>query len=268
MGDRPHESTEAQSTDSGPRRGRALRIAGVSSLVLVVLAGGAAVLWLSTRASEPTRAAASGQRPSVRPPVRLDTLPRPRSADRPRRTRRSPAPAEESDGGGSASRGDDDRASEAAAARAAKRREIAALASEDAELEAALSGDRGPGLGTGEVVSPAPGEVIGRFGRLLGSRHAGIDIDVPTGTPVNAADSGRVAISGVMGGYGKLVCIQHTGTLSTCYAHNSRLRVEEGDSVDFGEVIATSGCSGRCYEPHLHFEVRDRGEAVNPKDYL
>ena len=268
MGDRPHESTEVKSTDSGPGRGRALRIAGVSSLVLLVLAGGAAVLWLSTRASEPTRTAASGKRPSVRAPVRLDTLPRPRSAERPRRTRRSPAPAKEREDDGSTGGGDGDRASDAAAAKAEKRQEIAALASEDAELEAALSGDRGPGSGSGEVVSPAPGEVIARFGRLLGSRHAGLDIDVPAGTPVNAADSGRVAISGVMGGYGKLVCIQHTGTLSTCYAHLSRLRVEEGDSVDFGEVIATSGCSGRCYEPHLHFEVRDRGEAVDPEDYL
>ena len=250
---------------------RGLRIGAVSGLVLIVLFGGATALWLSTRASEPDRAA-STPRGALNPPIRLDTLPRPQARERPRRqdgtAKGERTEARRPRAERAAGSGDDDRASRAAAAKAEKRREIAALASEDAELEAALSGDRGPGSGTGEVVSPAPGRVIARFGRILGTRHAGIDIDVPAGTPVNAADSGEVVISGQMGGYGKLVCIQHTGTLSTCYAHNSRLRVDEGDSVDFGEVIATSGCTGRCYEPHLHFEVRDRGEAVDPKDYL
>jgi Membrane proteins related to metalloendopeptidases len=59
-------------------------------------------------------------------------------------------------------------------------------------------------------------------------------------------------MSGVVGGHGKNVCIQHTGTLSTCYAHNSRLRVREGESVDSGDVISRSGCTGRCYGDHLH----------------
>ena len=107
--------------------------------------------------------------------------------------------------------------------------------------------------------------VTARFGRGLGRLHAGIDIGVPTGTPVHAADSGRVVMSGVVGGHGKNVCIQHTGTLSTCYAHNSRLRVREGESVDSGDVISESGCTGRCYGDHLHSEVRDRGRAVNPR---
>ncbi len=75
-------------------------------------------------------------------------------------------------------------------------------------------------------------------------------------------------MSGVVGGHGKNVCIQHTGTLSTCYAHNSRLRVREGESVDSGDVISESGCTGRCYGDHLHSEVRDRGRAVNPREYL
>ncbi|CAA9481197.1 MAG: hypothetical protein AVDCRST_MAG17-176 [uncultured Solirubrobacterales bacterium] len=250
---------------------RGLRIGAVSGLVLIVLLGGATALWLSTRASEPDRAA-STRSGALNPPVRLDALPRPQAREQPRRQngsgREERTEARRPQTERATGSADGDRASRAAAAKAEKRREIAALAAEDAELEAALSGDRGPGSGTGEVVSPALGEVIARFGRVLGSRHAGIDIDVPTGTPVNAADSGRVALSGKFGGYGNLVCIQHTGTLSTCYAHLSRLRVDEGDSVDFGEVIAVSGCTGRCYEPHLHFEVRDRGEAVDPKDYL
>lgn len=271
MGDPARTKAAWKRIRLGPVGARGLRIGAVSSLVLIVLLGGATALWLSTRASEPERAASTGSG-ALNPPIRLDTLPRPQSPERARGKNGSPkgkrTEARRPQAEGAAGSGDGDRASDAAAAKAEKRREIAALASEDAELEAALSGDRGSGSGTGEIVSPAPGRVIARFGRILGSRHAGMDIDVPTGTPVNAADSGRVAISGDMGGYGKLVCIQHTGTLSTCYAHNSRLRVDEGDSVDFGEVIATSGCTGRCYEPHLHFEVRDRGKAVDPKDYL
>jgi len=250
-----------------PTAARRIRIATVSSLVLVVLLGGIGALWLSTRNSEPNRAA-SANRPVLNPPIRLDTLPleRPRSAEgagggQSERERRGQTAGSRREGRG-------DGAGEASRAKAEKRREIAALAREDDLLEAALAGDQGPGTGTGEVVSPAPGRVIARFGRILGSRHAGIDIDVPAGTPVQAANAGRVAISEVFGGYGKLVCIQHTGTLSTCYAHNSRLRVQEGESVDSGDIIARSGCSGRCYDDHLHFEVRDRGKAVNPKGYL
>lgn len=254
------------------RPGRAaagrLRVAAVSSLVLVVLLGGAGALWLSTRTSEPSRAA-SANRPVLNPPIRLDTLPlKPRGDGGSSGARRR----DDADGARSGSENEGESESQgpsrASRARAEKRREIAALAREDDLLEDALSGDQGPGLGTGEIVPSAPGRTIARFGRILGSRHAGIDIDVPAGTSVQAADGGRVAVSEVFGGYGRLVCIQHTGTLSTCYAHLSRLRVDEGEAVDSGDVIARSGCSGRCYDDHLHFEVRDRGRAVNPKGYL
>jgi murein DD-endopeptidase MepM/ murein hydrolase activator NlpD len=252
------------------RPGRAasgrLRVAAVSSLVLAVLLGGAGALWLSTRTSEPSRAA-SANRPVLNPPIRLDTLPLKARGDggsAGSRRRDEPKGARS----GSESEGAGKGPSQASRARAEKRREIAALAREDDLLEEALSGDQGPGLGTGEIVPAAPGRTIARFGRILGSRHAGIDIDAPVGTPVQAADAGRVAVSEVFGGYGKLICIQHTGTLSTCYAHLSRLRVDEGEAVASGDVIARSGCSGRCYDDHLHFEVRDDGRAVNPKGYL
>jgi peptidoglycan DL-endopeptidase CwlO len=72
----------------------------------------------------------------------------------------------------------------------------------------------------------------------------------------------------VIGGYGKYVCVQHTQTLSTCYAHNSRLRVTEGERVHHGDVIARSGCTGRCYGAPIHFEVRANGRPVNPRPYL
>jgi murein DD-endopeptidase MepM/ murein hydrolase activator NlpD len=103
-----------------------------------------------------------------------------------------------------------------------------------------------------------------RWGRL----HAGIDIGVPTGTAVHAADSGRVVISGWVGGYGNYVCIKHTRTLTTCYGHNSRLGVRVGDTVRQGAVISKSGCTGHCYGPHVHFETRVNGRPVDPMRFL
>ncbi len=208
----------------------------------------------------------------MQPPIRLDTLPRARSSEPPRNTKSSSAAARTKERRGqtadSTAGGNGDRSGQGTASKAEIKRALAALARENDRIEAALGGDVGPGLGSGEVVWPSSGRITARFGRGLGRLHAGIDIGVPSGTPVHAADSGRVVISGVMGGYGKYLCLQHTGTLSTCYAHNSRLRVRKGESVDSGDVISTSGCTGRCYGDHLHFEVRDRGRAVNPREYL
>jgi murein DD-endopeptidase MepM/ murein hydrolase activator NlpD len=244
------------------RHAGGIRIAAVSSLVVAMALAGAAALWLYTRASEPAPTASRADRAATEPPIRLDTLPPPTAPERSdgraksgrgeRRERGSP-------GGGGGGEG---------ASKREIREELAALAADNAGIVALLRGDKGPGPGSGEIVWPLRGPTIARFGRGLGSFHAGIDIEVPAGTPVHAADAGRVATSGVWGAYGKFVCIQHTGTLSTCYAHNSRLDVSEGDSVDSGDVIALSGCSGRCYDDHLHFEVRDSGRAVNPRDYL
>lgn len=241
------------------------RVAGVSTLVLLIALAGAGALWIYTRASDPAPAPPGTGRTTAQPPVRLDTLPLARSPERPLAPRRSSdsGRAEESSG-----RAAEEGQADEGPSKADIRRELAALAGENAAIAAALSGDRGPGSGTGEVVDPVRGRTIARFGRALGPKHNGIDIDAPAGTPVHAADSGRVVISGVTGGYGKYICIQHTGTLSTCYAHNSQLRVKEGESVDSGDVISLSGCSGRCYGDHLHFEVRERGRAVNPRDYL
>ena len=200
------------------------------------------------------------------PPCSLpyaSTLSRARSSEPPRNTKSASeaarTKARRRQTADSTAGGNGDRSGQGTASKAEIKRALAALAGENDRIEAALSGDMGPGSGSGEVVWPSSGRITARFGRGLGRLHAGIDIGVPTGTPVHAADSGRVVISGVMGGYGKYVCIQHTGTLSTCYAHNSRLRVTEGESVDSGDVISRSGCTGRCYGDHLHFEVRDRG---------
>ena len=103
-----------------------------------------------------------------------------------------------------------------------------------------------------------------RWGRL----HAGLDIAVPAGTPIRAADSGTVVLMGWTGGYGNYTCIQHTGSLSTCYAHQSSYATSSGASVSQGQVIGYVGCTGHCFGDHLHFETRVNGSPVDPMGYL
>ena len=85
---------------------------------------------------------------------------------------------------------------------------------------------------------------------------------------MRAAQSGRVIISGVIGGYGNYICIAHGGSLSTCYAHNTSLGVSQGQSVKQGQVIAQSGNTGNSSGPHVHFETRINGSPVDPMGYL
>jgi murein DD-endopeptidase MepM/ murein hydrolase activator NlpD len=115
---------------------------------------------------------------------------------------------------------------------------------------------------------PASGSVTSKFGQRWGKAHKGIDIGVPTGTNVKAFKSGKVTYSGWQGSYGYLVIISHGDGLQTYYAHNSKLLVKEGQSVDSGSVIAKSGNTGNSTGPHIHFEVRKNGNPVNPYQYL
>jgi murein DD-endopeptidase MepM/ murein hydrolase activator NlpD len=98
--------------------------------------------------------------------------------------------------------------------------------------------------------------------------HEGIDIAVPSGTPVAAAASGTVITAGWLGGYGNLVVIDHGNGLATAYGHNSSVTVGAGQSVAQGQVIAYSGSTGHSTGPHVHFEVRVNGSAVDPLGYL
>jgi murein DD-endopeptidase MepM/ murein hydrolase activator NlpD len=98
--------------------------------------------------------------------------------------------------------------------------------------------------------------------------HEGIDIAVGEGTPVRAAAAGTVIYAGRMSGYGNLVVIDHGNGLSTAYAHNSSLAVSVGQSVAAGEVVSYSGNTGNSTGPHVHFEVRVNGSAVDPLGYL
>jgi peptidoglycan DL-endopeptidase CwlO len=122
--------------------------------------------------------------------------------------------------------------------------------------------------GSGNLIWPVNGPVVSGFGMRWGRLHAGVDIAVPTGTPIRAADSGRVILLGWTGGYGNYTCIDHGGGLSTCYAHQSRYGTSMGASVRQGQVIGYVGCTGHCFGPHLHFETRVNGVPQNPLNYL
>ena len=98
--------------------------------------------------------------------------------------------------------------------------------------------------------------------------HTGMDLAVPTGTPIRAALPGTVTVSQYSGSYGYYVMIDHGGGLSTLYAHNSRLVARVGDTVEAGDIVSISGSTGRSTGPHLHFEVRVNGQRTNPRFYL
>jgi peptidoglycan DL-endopeptidase CwlO len=154
--------------------------------------------------------------------------------------------------------------------------DLKALEAEQAKVQAKLaqaassaSAPIGPvRAGSGGLIWPVNGPIVSPFGMRWGRLHAGVDIAVPSGTPVRASASGRVAIAGWVGGYGNYTCIQHGGALSTCYAHQSSIGVSVGQSVSQGQVIGSSGCTGHCFGPHVHFETRINGAPVNPMGYL
>ena len=122
--------------------------------------------------------------------------------------------------------------------------------------------------GSGVLGWPVSGPVTSGFGVRWGRMHEGIDIAVGEGTPVRAAAAGTVIYAGWMSGYGNLVAVDHGNGLSTAYAHNSSLAVSVGQSVAAGEIVSYSGNTGNSTGPHVHFEVRVNGSAVDPLGYL
>jgi murein DD-endopeptidase MepM/ murein hydrolase activator NlpD len=149
--------------------------------------------------------------------------------------------------------------------------DLRALEAEQARVTAALQGAPAPGpvrQGSGSLIWPVNGPVVSPFGMRWGRLHAGVDIAVPSGTPIRAADSGRVALMGWVGGYGNYTCIQHNASLSTCYAHQSSFATSNGANVSQGQVIGYVGCTGHCFGDHLHFETRVGGSPVDPLGYL
>jgi murein DD-endopeptidase MepM/ murein hydrolase activator NlpD len=121
---------------------------------------------------------------------------------------------------------------------------------------------------------PTNGDVTSRFGWRSspwgwGSDwHPGIDIANDVGTPIEATATGYVVFSGWYGGYGKMIQIDHGNGIETIYAHNSENGVEVGQYVKKGEVIGYMGNTGASTGPHVHYEVRVNGTAVNPANFL
>lgn len=124
--------------------------------------------------------------------------------------------------------------------------------------------------GNGQFVWPVNGPITGPFGEVRGPGriHAGLDIAAPGGTPIRAAGAGKVVLMAPTGGYGLYTCISHGGSLSSCYAHQSRFGTSVGASVKKGQVMGYVGNTGNSFGNHLHFEVRVNGSPVSPMGYL
>jgi murein DD-endopeptidase MepM/ murein hydrolase activator NlpD len=159
-------------------------------------------------------------------------------------------------------------ASEAAALQAVSAQLAARINSAQAASAAtslAVSSDTTPS--SSGLIWPVSGPVVSGFGWRWGRMHEGIDIAAGYGTPIVSSAAGVVIYAGWMGGYGNLVIVDHGGGLATAYAHMSSFAVG-GGPVGQGQTLGYVGCTGHCFGPHLHFEVRVNGGAVDPLGYL
>ncbi len=124
-----------------------------------------------------------------------------------------------------------------------------------------------PKKAIGTFIWPAQGRISDNFG-TRGGNHFGMDIAVPTGTPVAAIDGGYAEFVGWQSGYGNLVIINHENGFRSYYAHNSRFQISQGERVRQGQIIASAGSTGRSSGPHIHLEIRVNGVPRNPGNYL
>lgn len=125
------------------------------------------------------------------------------------------------------------------------------------------------------LANPAPGQgVSSGFGvrrdPLIGmpAMHSGLDFRAPTGAPARATAPGTVVKAGWNGGYGRMVEVEHGSGFSTRYAHLSKIRVKVGQAVTVGDIVGDVGSSGRSTGPHLHYEIRRDGDALDPVSFL
>jgi murein DD-endopeptidase MepM/ murein hydrolase activator NlpD len=153
--------------------------------------------------------------------------------------------------------------------------EAESLAAQSAALAATIRGAQQQAGSTGNgqpssagLIWPCDGVVTSGFGMRWGRMHEGIDIGCAYGAPNRAAAAGTVIYAGWMSGFGNLVVIDHGNGLSTAYAHASSLAVSVGQSVAQGQTVSYVGATGHATGPHLHFEVRVNGVAVDPLPYL
>jgi murein DD-endopeptidase MepM/ murein hydrolase activator NlpD len=161
-------------------------------------------------------------------------------------------------------------------------KESGAIQAASAQVEARIRAEQQPASGgpaagsdgtaatpsAAGLIWPVHGPITSPFGPRWGGFHPGIDIGVPTGTPIEAAAAGTVIWCGWESGYGNLVVLDHHNGIATAYAHQSRIAVSCNQDVAQGQVIGYVGCTGFCTGPHLHFEVRVNGTPVDPLGYL
>ena len=114
------------------------------------------------------------------------------------------------------------------------------------------------------------GRVIAAFGaKTNGQQNDGINVAVPEGTPIKAAEDGVVAYAGnELKGYGNLVLVRHANGYVTAYAHASEMMVKRGDTIKRGQMIAKAGQTGNVTSPQLHFEIRKGSTPVDPSQFL
>ena len=161
--------------------------------------------------------------------------------------------------------------------------EVAGLRREQARIQRALQAAAAQasglpaqpinGAGGGALIWPVNGPITSPFceRRAWEACHPGLDIGVPEGTPIRAAAAGRVVLmqpTASSGGYGNYTCLQHSTSMSTCYAHQQRFGTSMGANVTQGQVIGYVGNTGHSFGAHLHFEVRINGAVTNPLNYL
>jgi murein DD-endopeptidase MepM/ murein hydrolase activator NlpD len=153
------------------------------------------------------------------------------------------------------------------AAQAAAAARASAAASDTTPADGQPTAPPPPASSSG-LIWPVNGPVTSAYGWRWGRMHQGIDIGVPTGTPIHAAAAGTVIYCGWEEGYGNFVVLDNGGDLATAYGHQSSIAVTCGQHVNQGDVIGYTGCTGHCTGPHLHFEVRINGNPVDPLGYL
>lgn len=156
------------------------------------------------------------------------------------------------------------------------------LARQSASLEAMLA-SRSPSMSSGIKVTtgfirPVGGGITSSFGYrthpIFNTRkfHSGIDIGAPMNTPIKASNTGKVIMAGWYGGYGKVVIIDHGVVrgqpITTLYGHMNSISVSQGQQVKQGQIIGRVGTTGYSTGPHLHFEVRVKGQPRNPLNYI
>lgn len=162
--------------------------------------------------------------------------------------------------------------------------ELTAYAREDAAVQSLIGRSAAP-VSVAPVATPTNPSALGfqwpiqapmtspygyRVHPVYGTRrlHAGVDLGAGTGTPIASSNDGVVIFAGVQGGYGNTVIVDHGGGITTLYAHQSRFNVKQGQTVARGDIVGFVGSTGTATGPHLHFEVRVNGGAVNPVSYL